>query len=74
MQVFAYFQAYLLQISIVLLIINDPWVVIGLRQSLFASLSQLQLLWHNDKYIVKIMERILETPSAEYRPLQRCVM
>ena len=49
-------------------------IVIAIRQSLFASLSQLQLLWHNDIHIVKIMEHILETASEEYRPLQRFVI
>ena len=41
------------------------------RQDLFASLSQLNLLWQNDIYIVQIMEKILREPIAEYEPLKR---
>ena len=46
-------------------------IVIGVKESLFAALSQLELLWHNEIYVVKNMENILEKPLAKYRPLER---
>ena len=49
----------------------DRQIVMGMREYLFASLSQLELLWHNDIYIVKMMEKLLEESFVEYHPFQR---
>ena len=47
--------------------------VTGVRQALFASLSQLQMLWHNDIHMVKLMEKLLEDPISDYKPFKRYV-
>ena len=49
----------------------DHQIVSSESDYLFASLSQLELLWQNEIRLVKIMEGILADPLAEYRPLTR---
>ena len=48
-----------------------PQIVIGVSESLFASLSQLEMLWQNDIDIVQTMEHLLEDQLLEYEPLKR---
>ena len=48
-----------------------PQIVISVSESLFASLSQLELLWQNDIDIVQTMEHLLEDQLPEYEPLKR---
>ena len=48
-----------------------PQIVISVSESLFASLSQLELLWQNDINVVKTMENLLGERLPEYEPLKR---
>ena len=57
--------------TFVALIIIRPEIVISVSESLFASLSQLELLWQNDINVVKTMEHLLEERLPEYEPLKR---
>ena len=57
--------------TFVALTVIGPQVVIGSSESLFASLSQLELLWQNDIDIVKTMEYLLKDNLPEYKPLKR---
>ena len=57
--------------TFVAMIIIRPEIVISVSESLFASLSQLELLWQNDIKIVKTMEDLLEERLPEYDPLKR---
>ena len=57
--------------SILVLNVIRPQIVFGVSESLFASLSQLELLWQNDIDIVQTMEHLLEDQLPEYEPLKR---
>ena len=58
--------------SILVLNVIRPQTVIGVSESLLASLSQLELLWQNDIDIVQTMEHLLEEDQLpEYEPLKR---
>ena len=60
-----------LDISMLILLTHvvDYQSVRGVGQSLFASLSQLKLLWQNDIDVVKNMETLLN--DTAYKPLTR---
>ena len=57
--------------SALVLTVIRPQIVIGVSESLFASLSQLEMLWQNDIDIVQTMEHLLEDQLPEYEPLKR---
>ena len=57
---------------VTLSIIRPQIVISDQSESLFASLSQLELLWQNDINVVKTMEHLLEERLPEYEPLKRC--
>ena len=64
-------QVYNCMLTFVALIIIRPEIVISVSESLFASLSQMELLWQNDINVVKTMEHLLEERLPEYEPLKR---
>ena len=57
--------------SLLLFIVIKFQHLISVKQSLFTSLSQLEVLWQNDIDVVKIMETVLEENLPEYLPLKR---
>ena len=67
-------QVYNCMWTFVALIIIRPEIVISVSESLFASLSQMELLWQNDINVVKTMEHLLEERLPEYEPLKRFSM
>ena len=64
-------HVYFFLISLLFLNVVDTQAVSGESSHLFGSLSQLELLWYNDKHVVKIMETLLEDSFIDYRPLKR---
>ena len=59
-----------IRMMLLIYLLNHKFVI-GLKESLFASISQLELLWQNDIHVVKMMEKLLEEPIAEYKPFKR---
>lgn len=59
--------------TIVIICVMNAHLLVALKQNLFASLSQLKLLWQNDLDIVKLMEPLMDDNSSEYVPLKRYV-
>ena len=64
-------HVYFFIISLLFLNVVDTQAASGESSHLFGSLSQLELLWYNDKHVVKIMETLLEDSFIDYRPLKR---
>ena len=65
-------SAKLLHYYFFVLVINNsnPLHVTSAGHSIFASLAQMELLWHHEMKYIKIMENIVHNSTMEHPPLK----